>query len=71
MKIQIWDLSKLEIGLKAYEFEEAVASTITWAGAWDKTRIIMFGNPDQGNPQSFDMDFEKGTMPKPEELTNL
>jgi len=47
MKIQIWNLKDLQAGLKAFEFEETVASTIIWAGPWgDTNRIVMFGNPD-------------------------
>jgi len=46
MKIQIWNLKKLDLGLKAYEFEEAISATITFAGSWGGSRIFMFGNPD-------------------------
>jgi len=71
MKFQIWNLSKTEDGLKTHEFEEQISATITWAGAWEKGQVMMFGNPDQGNPQSFFCDYEKRSMPKPDELTNL
>jgi len=71
MKFQIWNLSKLDDGLKTWEFEEQISATITWAGAWDKGQVIMFGNPDQGNPLSFFCDYDKKVMPKPEELTFL
>jgi len=47
MKVQIWNLNDIQTGLKTFEFEENVASTIVWAGAWgDTNRIVMFGNPD-------------------------
>jgi len=72
MKVQIWNLKDLAAGLKEFNFEETVASTIIWAGPWgDTKKIVMFGNPDQGNPQSFEIDLEKNSMPKPEELTSL
>jgi hypothetical protein len=72
MKIQIWNITQLDKGLNTIEFEEAVAHTITWAGPWSSSNhIMMFGNPDQGNPQSFDIHWDSKTMPKPEVLTNM
>jgi len=36
--------------LRTFDFAEDISATITWAGAWGDNKIMMFGNPDQGNP---------------------
>jgi len=50
MKLFVWNVLKSDQNIQTIEFEDAVSATITGCVTWGENKILMFGNPDQGNP---------------------